>query len=184
MDDKNRRRILNFSIKRQLQIRLFIKILGIILIGIGLMAEVFYFYSDRAINSSYRQFHIHADNFLDLLLPTVLSSIAIALLVSIAITMFLPIRIAGPLFRIERDMKEKAAKGNLAVRFTLRKGDELSELAETVNACFESLGQKIKTTQKLASDLDSRLSDTKGFDNNGVKDLVVKINENLKQFKV
>ena len=33
-----------------MQIRLFIKILGIILIGIGLMAEVFYFYSDRAIN--------------------------------------------------------------------------------------------------------------------------------------
>ena len=100
MDGKNRRKALNFSIKKQMQIRLFIKILGIILIGVGLMAVIFYFYSNREINSSYRQFHIHADNFLDLLRPAVLASLVLSLLASIAITVFLPIKIDVPLFMI------------------------------------------------------------------------------------
>ncbi|MBI4683050.1 MAG: methyl-accepting chemotaxis protein [Nitrospirae bacterium] len=184
MGGKNRRKIINFSVKRQLQIRLFIKILGIILIGVGLMAVVFYFFSNREINSSYRQFHIHANNFLDLLRPTVYLSVVLALLASIAITIFLPIKIAGPLFRIERDLKEKVAGGDLTARIILRKGDELSDLAEAVNVCLENFRQRIEITQKLAGDLDSRLTDTKGLENSGVKDLVMKINENLKQFKV
>jgi len=184
MDGRNRRKIINYSVKRQMQIRLFIKILGIILIGVGLMAVIFYFYSSREINSSYRQFHIHADNFLDLLLPAVLSSLALALLASIAITIFLPIKIAGPLFRIERDLKEKVAGGDLTARIKLRKGDELGDLAEAVNLCLDNFRQKIEITQKRSEDLKSRISDAKGQDNNGVKDLVMKINENLKQFKV
>lgn len=181
MGDKNRRSIINYSIKRQMQIRLFIKILGIILIGVGLMAVVFYFFSNREINSSYRQFHIHADNFLDLLRPTVFMSIGLALLASIAITIFLPIKIAGPLFRIERDIKEKVANGDFTVRFYLRKGDEVGELANAVNFCMESLGQKIEATQKMADDLESRLA---GANDKDIKELAAKINKNLKQFKV
>lgn len=181
MGDKNRRSIINYSVKRKMQIRLFIKILGIILIGVGLMAVVFYFFSNREINASYRQFHIHADNFLELLRPTVLLSIFLALLASIAITVFLPIKIAGPLFRIEKDIKEKVANGDLTVRFILRKGDEIGELADAVNLCLENLGKKIESTQKLTDDLESRLSGTEGDE---IKGLVMKIKENLMQFKV
>ncbi len=181
MGNKIKRRIINFSVKRQMQIRIFIKILGIILIGVGLMAVVFYFFSNREINSSYRQFHIHAKNFLDLLLPTVFLSMFLALLASIVITVFLPIKIAGPLFRIERDIKEKVANGDLTVRFVLRKGDEVGELADAVNVCLENLGQKIENTQKLADDLESRLS---GKESDEIRSLVMKIKENLKQFRV
>lgn len=181
MGGKNRRSIINYSVKRKMQIRLFIKILGIILIGVGLMAVVFYFFSNREINASYRQFHIHADNFLELLRPTVFLSMFLALLASIAITVFLPIKIAGPLFRIEKDIKEKVANGDLTVRFILRKGDEIGELADAVNLCLENLGKKIESTQKLTDDLESRLSGTEGDE---IKGLVIKIKENLMQFKV
>jgi methyl-accepting chemotaxis protein len=181
MGGKNRRSRINYSIKRQMQIRLFIKVLGIILIGVGLMAVVFYFFSNREIHSSYRQFHIHANNFLELLRPTVILSIALALLASIAITIFLPIKIAGPLFRIERDIKEKVMNGDLTVRFILRKGDEVGELANAINSCLEGLGHRIEAIQKLADDLDSRLSDTKDEE---IRGLVMKIKENLKPFRV
>ncbi|MEW6602301.1 MAG: hypothetical protein AB1499_15115, partial [Nitrospirota bacterium] len=67
MGHNNNRSMLNFSVKSHMQIRICMKILGIILIGVGLMAAVFYFFSNREINSSYRLFHIHADNFLELL---------------------------------------------------------------------------------------------------------------------
>jgi methyl-accepting chemotaxis protein len=181
MGDKNRRSVINFSVKRKMQIRLLIKVLGIILIGVGIMATVFYFFSNREIHSSYRQFHIHANNFLELLRPTVILSVFLAILASVGITIFLPIKIAGPLFRIERDIKEKVANGDLTVRFYLRNGDEVGELADAVNVCLESLGKKIESTQKLADDLESRLSGTEGDE---IKGLVMKINSNLKQFKV
>ncbi len=179
-----KRKIINFSIKRQMQIRLFIKILGIILIGVGLMAAAFYLYSNREINASYRQFHVHADNFLDLLRPAIVSSLLLALFASVLITLFLPIKIAGPLYRIEREMKEKVAKGNLTVRFILRKGDEMGELAESINYCLESLGKKIETTQKLANDLEARMSQTEETDRRDMQDLVKKIKESLMHFTV
>ena len=100
------------------------------------------------------------------------------------ITLFLPIKIAGPLFRIEQDLRGKIAEGDLTAKIKLRKGDEHSDLADAVNVCLDNFRQKIETTQKLANDLESRLSVIKGSDNKDVEDLVVKINENLKQFKV
>lgn len=181
MGNKRKSSIINYSIKRRMQIRLFMKILGIILIGVVLMAAVFYFFSNREIHSSYRQFHIHADNFLDLLRPTILLSVVLALLASIALTIFFPIKIAGPLFRIERDIKERMANGDFSLRFMLRKGDEVGDLAAAVNICLESLGQRIEITQKLADDLESRLS---GDERDEIKALVIKIKDNLKQFKV
>jgi hypothetical protein len=74
----NRRKTINYSVKRNMQIRLFLKVLSISLIGIALMAVIFYLYSNREINENYRQFHIHAQNFLDYLLPAVALSVLAA----------------------------------------------------------------------------------------------------------
>ncbi|GBD95746.1 MAG TPA: methyl-accepting chemotaxis protein [Nitrospirae bacterium] len=184
MNDKNRRKHLNFSIKRKMQLRLFIKVFTIAIVGVGIMGAIFYFYSDREISSSYRQFHIHAKNFLDLLLPAIVLSLLAALLVSIVITLFFPIKIAGPLYRIERDLKEKLAKGDLTLKFHLRKGDEVDELAEAVNICVANWKKKIETIKKSAEDLEAALRGSEGTENNNVKELVVRLNENLRQFKV
>ncbi len=181
---KNRRKRLNFSVKRQMQIRLFIKVLGIIIVGVGLMAAVFYIYSDREINQSYRQFHIHAENFLDLLLPAVVISLIFALVASIVITLFLPIKIAGPVYRIERDLIEKVAHGDLTVKFKLRKGDELTDLADTLNKCLENLSRRIETIKRSANDLNALVADSKGVDNKDIKDIVAKINKELEHLKV
>lgn len=181
---ENRRKYLNFSIKRQMQIRLFIKVLGIAIVGVGLMAAVFYFYSDREINSSYRQFHIHADNFLELLQPAVITSLVLALAASVFITLFLPIKIAGPAFRIEESLRENVVNGDLTVRIKLRKGDELGELADVLNTCLENTARKIAASGKLAEDLESRLSKRNDPDCNDMKEIAMKLNEQLRQFKV
>ncbi len=184
MNDKNRRKHLNFSIKRKMQLRLFIKVFTIAIVGAGIMGAIFYFYSDREISSSYRQFHINAKNFLDLLLPAVVLSLLASLIVSIVITLFFPIKIAGPLYRIERDLKEKLAKGDLTVRFHLRKGDEVDDLAEAVNICVENWKKKIETIKRSAEDIEAAVTESKGMENNNAKELLIKLRENLSQFKV
>ncbi len=155
---KDRRRKINFSVKRKMQLRLLFKILTIIFVGIGLMGLVFYLYSNREISHSYRQFHVQAKNFLDYLLPAVIASLVIAFISSLAITIFFPHKIAGPLFRIERDIKERISKGDFTVRFKLRKGDEVHDLAEALNAAMESLSEKIRKMQKNAEEVEAIMS--------------------------
>lgn len=184
MNNKNRRKHLNFSIKRKMQLRLFIKVFTIAIVGVGIMGATFYFYSDREISSSYRQFHIHAKNFLDLLQPAIILSLLASLLVSIVIALFFPIKIAGPLYRIERDLKEKLAKGDLTVKFNLRKGDEVNDLAEAANICVANLKRKIETIKRSAADIEAAVRGPEGTENNNLKELVVKLNESLSQFKV
>jgi len=49
-------------------------------------------------------------------------------------------KIAGPIYRIEKDLDE-IAKGNLALRIRLRKGDELKPLADKINTIVENLSK-------------------------------------------
>jgi methyl-accepting chemotaxis protein len=179
-----KRKRINYSIKTNMQMRMFFKVFIISLIGVGLMASIFYFYSDRAINDSYRQFHVHADNFLDLLLPAILLSLLVTIILSAAITLFIPIKYAGPLFRIERELRERIGAGDLTVRFTLRPGDEVKDLADAVNSCLETLGRKVAKVRKSAEELDAAMKDKDRAGDSAAKEIIKKIKEELNQFKV
>jgi methyl-accepting chemotaxis protein len=184
MSGKHGRKLLNFSIKDQLQLRLLVKVLGIVVIGIGIMAAVFYFYSNREISDSYRQFHVQAKNFLDYLWPAVFSSLVLAIVAAVAITLFLPHTIAGPLYRIEKGLKEKISRGDLTVKFILRKGDDVADLADAVNMTTDSLRQKIKKVMKLAAQLQSLIDSMEGKGDSEVARLSNELNEALKKFKI
>ena len=175
-----KRKIINFSVKKHLQLRLFVKVLGVAVVGIGIMAAIFYFYSNREINDSYKQFHIHAKNFLDYLLPAVVLSLIAAVIFAIGITMFFPLRIAGPLFRIERDLKEKVSEGDLTVRFKLRPGDEVEDLADSINMSLEKLGARIKSIRAATEKLTSRIS----AEDKEASELIKELNNILKEFKL
>lgn len=180
MSGKYKRKVINYSVNRQMQIRLFIKVLGVALVGIGLMATIFYFYSNRDISESYRQFHVHAKNFLEYLFPAVTISIIAAVFFAAVITLFFPLGIAGPLYRIEKDMEEKVREGDLTVRFKLRKSDEGRSLADAVNAALENLGSRIKTVKASAEKLDSVSSEQ----DDEIKAIIKEINDTLKGFKL
>ncbi|MBI5408830.1 MAG: methyl-accepting chemotaxis protein [Nitrospirae bacterium] len=179
---KYRRKIINYSVNTRLQLRLFIKVFFISVLAVGVMAAVFYFYSNREINDSYRQFHIHARNFLDLLRPAVILSLICVIVLSAAIALFLPLKVAGPLFRIERDMREKVSKGDLTVRFKLRKGDEVGDLADAVNETLENLRQKIETIRRSAEELEAAVK--KGTGDKEIEKLAAEIKEGLQTFKL
>lgn len=183
MPAKPKRKIINYSIKRKLQVRLFIKTLGVALMGIALMATIFYFYSDREINNSFRLFHIHAENFTEYLFPAAVLSTVAAVILAIGIALFLPLSIAGSLYRIEKTLNEDVAEGNLSTTYNIRKGDELGDLADTLNSAMEKLGSRIKTIREFAKKLESTVASMENPDKN-VKKLTEKINEGLSNFKL
>ena len=61
-------------------------------------------------------------------------------------------RIAGPVFRIEAVLQD-IGKGNLDVKVSLRKRDELKDLAETVNTMTDDLKDIRASRQKAIKEL-------------------------------
>ncbi|MEW5744270.1 MAG: methyl-accepting chemotaxis protein [Nitrospirota bacterium] len=182
METAYKRKRLNYSIKKEMQVRLLLKVLSVSLASTGLMAATFYLYSNRKIGGSYRMFHIHAQNFLDYLLPAIAVSVLLTVLLAVAIALFFPHRIAGPLFRIERDLKERVGEGDLSVRFSLRKGDELTDLADAINISLEKLKQRIEDIKQPAERLEALVAQGRGDE--GIAALAKEINAALGKFKL
>ncbi len=139
---RNRRKRINFSIKGKLQARLLLKIFSIVLISTIICSAVFYFYSNQEVGQSYRLFHVKARNFLDFLLPAVILSFVLSVIAGSFFSLFFPHSIAGPLFRIEKEILS-IGKGDLTVNIIIRKGDEVKELADNINVMVKCLREKL-----------------------------------------
>ena len=139
-----RRRVFNYSIKRKLQFRILLKIWAIVLASLLLAGIIFYFYSDINIGKSYRLFHVKADNFLDFLFPVLLAGFFASLILGAVAALFFPHAIAGPLYRIERELDD-VGKGNLSKEVKVREGDEFKDLADSINTIIGALRNKVKT---------------------------------------
>jgi hypothetical protein len=72
--------------------------------------------------------------------PILLNNLIIMLIISI-LGIFYSHRIAGPVYRIDKDI-EKALAGEKGIKIRLRKGDKLQELAEKVNKLIEAYDKK------------------------------------------
>jgi methyl-accepting chemotaxis protein len=138
-----KRKLLNFSIKREMQFRMIGKICLLLFISLLLSSLIFYFFADREVTASYRTFHIKARNFLDFLLPAVISSFVISLACGALASLFFPKTIVGGVYRIEQDLKKVRDQGDLTLQIKLREGDQVSSLATEINAMLSDYQSRI-----------------------------------------
>ncbi|MBU0679938.1 MAG: methyl-accepting chemotaxis protein [Proteobacteria bacterium] len=143
-----KRKILNLSVNRAMQLRMIGKMSSIILVSLLISSGVYYYYANQEITASFQMFHIKAKNFLDFLLPVVGLSFAISLVVGTLASLFFPKNIAGALYRIEQDVT-RMAEGDLTVRINLRSGDEGSALAGRINQLVELFSETVVDMQDL-----------------------------------
>lgn len=183
MEEKVRRKVINYSIKREMQIRLLVKLMIIVLVSVGLTGVFFYLYSNQEVGQTFTQFHIRARSFLDYLLPAVVIAILLGILVAFVMALFFPQRIAGPLYRIERDLREKVGEGDLTVRFMVRKGDEMEELADSLNVMMEKMAARVERINSLTKELVTILEGN-GMDREEVIKVARRLEEVVKEFKI
>lgn len=147
---KFKRKKLNLAIKRNFQMWLLIRIMATIVMSSVLAAIILYFYARHEVAASFFDAHIKIRRVSDLLLPVVLAGSAVSLLAGAILALFLPQKIAGPLYRVEQDLLN-VQSGDLTAVIRLRRGDILQEVIDTVNDTTESLRstvQKIKDNQE------------------------------------
>ena len=64
------------------------------------------------------------------------------MVVGVVLSLFLPQKIAGPIYRIEQGL-EAIGKGDLTTQITLRDDDTLKDLAENVNQMTAALRSQV-----------------------------------------
>ncbi len=139
----NRRK--NYYIKKKFQRDFILKFLALLLLGALISGAIIYLMSKSALTTTFDNSRLAIRSTADYILPSVLLSGAAAMIIigfaAIIMMLFASHKIAGPLYRIGKDIDELAS-GNLNVRFVLRGGDEIKELAHKLDSMAQSLKSK------------------------------------------
>ena len=157
----NNRKALNMAVKRKLQMWLLLRILGVVIVSSLVSVLILYLYSRQEISTTFYSAHIQLRRVSDLLFPVLAVGGVVSLLSGLALALFLPIKIAGPVFRIQKGLSLIQA-GDLTEKIALRKNDILTDLADSVNdttADFRTRTQALKSLQRELEKLSTSLED-------------------------
>ncbi|MCA1796767.1 MAG: methyl-accepting chemotaxis protein [Geobacteraceae bacterium] len=153
---KYKRKHLNVKVKGEFQRWLLWRIFGVVLLSALVAALVLYFYARHETISTFYDAHIKLRRVSDLLLPVVLSGVGVSLLGGVALALFLPQKIAGPLYNIERTL-ERVRAGSLLPRVKLRSNDCLEGMAGEVNRTLDFMHKEVENTRELQQQIRSAL---------------------------
>lgn len=142
-----KRKKLNLTVKREFQVWLLIRIFGTILVSSLVAAAILFFYARQEIGASFYEAHIRIRHVSDLLIPVVIAGSLVSLISGTILALFLPQKIAGPIFRIEEDLK-KIKAGQLDKVIKIRQGDPLQDFAETINSTVAALRDAPENKEK------------------------------------
>jgi len=79
----------------------------------------------------------------------------VVVLIAVLVTLVISHKIAGPMFRFDKDI-QRIAQGDLKSRIYIRNGDQLEEVANSLNNMIVSLNQKVTTIRTELADLSSK----------------------------
>jgi len=146
----------NYYINKKFQRNFIIKFCSLVALGSLLSAVIIYMMSKATVTTTFENSRLTIKTTADFILPTVLLSGAVVIVVigiaTIIVTLFTSHRIAGPLYRMDKDVQEVAA-GNLAKRFNLRQGDEIRPLAASLDMMAGRLRADIAEAKEALSEL-------------------------------
>jgi methyl-accepting chemotaxis protein len=158
----HKRKILDLTVNRALQVRLIARVSTLVMVSLLIMAALLYQHANQEITGPFRPSPLKARTFLDFLPPVLAIAFAISLLAGIVGSFFVPRGLAGPLHRMEEELRRIAA-GDLTVRITLRDGDEGAGLAAQINDAVDHFQKTAATVWVVMRQVDT-LCQTAGED--------------------
>ncbi len=136
----------HYFIKKEFQSKFILKFCLIILAGVLISTGLLFLFSQGTLTSSFHQSRLVIKNTAVAILPAVICTNLITLglisLATIVVTLFVSHKIAGPLFRFEKEIKE-IGQGDLTKKIGLRKEDQITNMAESLNKMTASLHEKV-----------------------------------------
>lgn len=152
------RKKLNLKVKQEFQRWLLWQVVMTVCISVLIAAVILYFYARQEIVGSFFDAHVKLRRVSDLLLPVVAAGSLVSLIAGGFLALFLPQKIAGPLFRIERGLKS-VQDGDLTTQIQLRNGDTLQDFAATVDQAVGSVREYVHEAKEGCRQLENALAD-------------------------
>lgn len=142
----------NYFVKKDFQVRFILKFCILLLIGVALSTGLLFLFSQDSLTSSYQQQSgLEIKNTGIAILPSVMVTNLITLglitLGTIIVTLFVSHKIAGPLFRFEKEL-DAVSKGDLTKRVVLREKDQGKDMADSLNVMIASFHDKVSDIRK------------------------------------
>jgi len=177
----------NFFIKKGFQFNFALKFMVLIILEAALIAGLFMLISGNTLTTGYANSILTIENtssfFLwPMLLIILITAIGIGL-AGMIIFILLSHRIAGPLYRFEKDLGD-IGYGDLTKRISLRKTDQLTEIKEALNSLVSTFDERMARIK--ASLVELKALTDKGEPGNSAKIQIAvkKLKEEIDRFKV
>jgi len=139
-----------YYIKSDFQFKFIVKFCLLVLAGVIISTVVVFLFTHGTLTSSFQHGRLVVKNTSLAILPAVIYANIVTLglisLASILITLFISHKIAGPLFRIEEDLKIIEG-GDLTKKISFRNKDQLTALAVSINKTTTGLHEKVANIQ-------------------------------------
>ncbi|MHB1013796.1 MAG: methyl-accepting chemotaxis protein [Desulfurivibrionaceae bacterium] len=148
-----KRKKLNMAVKKDLQRWLLVRIFGVVLLTSLLAALILYFYANKEIGDSFFEAHITIKRVSDLLWLAIAAGSMVSLVSGMLLAVFLPQKIAGPIYRIEKELEE-IGRGDLTVVIRLRACDPFQDLAGNINQTVGDIRSRVRKIQDMCSELE------------------------------
>jgi len=155
----HKRKKLNLKVKQDFQIWLLVRIMGTFMVTIIVASILLYLYSKGVVDAEYLSFKTDVRRVSEVLLPVLIAASLTSIVCGLVIALFLPQKIAGPLFRIEQDMLQ-VSKGDLTKSITLRCADILKEHSETINMAVGNIGNMVKDVKESGNALETKIAES------------------------
>ena len=160
----------NYYIKKEFQRAFIIKFCVLVILGAAVSGAIIYLASSGTATTAFENSRIRIKSTADFILPAVLLTTAVvAVLVCLAtiiVTLYASHKIAGPLYRIEKDLG-KVLEGDLRVKFNLRKNDQLQALANMIELLIAGLRHDVLEIQGIKNELKTILEELRQKGGNG-----------------
>ena len=155
----NRRR--QYFIDKRFQTKFIIKFASLVVVATAITGAIVYLMARSTVTTSFENSRLVIKSTADFILPSVLLSGAVVIvsigLTTILIALIASHRIAGPLYRLEKDLKEVSG-GNLRTRFILRRADEMKSLADGLNIMVDAFKSDVVDIKKISSEIETALN--------------------------
>ncbi|MFC1631120.1 hypothetical protein ACFL1I_05175 [Candidatus Omnitrophota bacterium] len=147
-------------IKKKFQRNFILKFCLLVTLGAVFSSALIYSMSRSTLTTTFENCRLTIKSTADFILPAVLLSAAMVVifvgLATVFVALFTSHRIAGPLYRVEKDI-QGVSSGNLRQTFNLRLSDEIKPLAESLDKMTQSLRAKISIAKDINQEMQTRV---------------------------
>ncbi|MDP8253002.1 MAG: HAMP domain-containing protein [Candidatus Kaelpia aquatica] len=158
---KDRKRRIYF-IDRKFQVQFIIKFCLLVVLSSAITAGLLYLFASRTTTVSFENTEAVVKSTADFIAPILIQTIVVVMvfmgLFTIMLTLFISHKIAGPLYRLQKEF-EIMADGDFRSDFKLRGDDQLQSIAESLNDMkarlrfyFNTFGSSIQELETLLSE--------------------------------